>query len=46
VTVSVRRADFADPEAELVRLRESLETHLQRRAMIGHRLRVTVTAEG
>ena len=44
VTVHTARAEYADPDAELVRLRDSLRQHLERRAMIGHRIRVAVDA--
>ena len=44
VTVRTARADYADPDAELVRLRESLERHLQERCVIGQRIRVVVNA--
>ena len=46
VTARVRPADFADPEGELPRLRAALETHLQRRAVLGHELRVRVEPAG
>ena len=44
VTIRVSRGDFADPDAELVRLRDSLERHLQERCVIGQRIRVVVDA--
>jgi hypothetical protein len=46
VTIHVRHGEFADPEADLVRLRDRLERHLQQRAMIGHRIRVAIGEEG
>lgn len=42
VTARVRRSDFADPEAELPRLRALLREHLQARAVLGHQVRVDV----
>lgn len=42
VTASVRPSDFADPEAELPRLRALLEEHLQGRMAIGQTVRVQV----
>jgi hypothetical protein len=42
VTVRTPRGDYADPDAELVRLRDSLERHLQERCVIGQRIRVIV----
>ena len=44
VRISVRKSDFADPDAELVRLCDSLEHHLEMRCVIGHRFRVTLDA--
>ena len=44
VTVSTSKSDYADPDAELVRLRQSLERHLQERCVIGQRIRVEVDA--
>ena len=44
VRISVKKSEFADPDAELVRLRDSLERHLETRCVIGHRFRVTVDA--
>ena len=44
VTVSVHSSDFADPEAELARLRDALQRHLAARCVIGHRIRVDVDA--
>jgi hypothetical protein len=44
VTVRVSRADFTDPDAELVRLRDLLQRHLESRCVIGHRIVVTVDA--
>ncbi len=46
VAVSVRPADFADPEAELPRLGAQLERHLRERAVLGFNLSVSVTADG
>jgi hypothetical protein len=42
VSVRVDPAEFADPDAELTRLRAALQIHLESRCMIGHRIRVTV----
>jgi hypothetical protein len=42
VQATVSRRDFGDPEAELVRLRSSLETHLQQRALVGQVIRVEI----
>jgi hypothetical protein len=42
VSVTVRRADFADPGAELPRLREQLEADLQGRAVLGQHIRVSL----
>lgn len=42
VTATVRRQDFADPGAELPRLREQLEEDLQSRAVLGQHIRVTL----
>ena len=44
VRVVVNPSDFADPTAELVRLRDSLERHLEARCVMGQRIRVTVDA--
>ncbi len=40
VVVVVRRSDFADPGAELPRMRELLEADLQSRAVLGQHIRV------
>jgi hypothetical protein len=40
VVAVVRRADFADPGAELPRMRELLEADLQSRAVLGQHIRV------
>jgi hypothetical protein len=45
VAVRVSRADFADPDAELVRLRDLLQRHLAQRCVIGHRIVVVVHAD-
>jgi hypothetical protein len=42
VTARVNPADFADPEAEVIRLRGQLQRHLQERAVIGQQIRVEV----
>lgn len=42
VAVSVRRSDFADPGAELPRMRELLEADLQGRAVLGQHIRVVL----
>ncbi|HEX2095268.1 MAG TPA: hypothetical protein VHG28_22925 [Longimicrobiaceae bacterium] len=42
VTARVRPRDFADPEAELPRLRALLEEHLRSRVALGHEVRVRV----
>ena len=42
VTVVAPRADFADPDADAVRLRVGLERHLARRAVLGRSVRVIV----
>ena len=42
VDVRVAPSDFADPESELPRLSTLLESHLQRRAIMGRGVRVTV----
>jgi hypothetical protein len=44
VHVRVNPLDFADPDAELVRLKDSLERHLESRCVMGHRIRVTIDA--
>ena len=44
VRARVSPSEFADPDAELVRLRDSLEHHLESRCVIGHRIRVTIDA--
>jgi hypothetical protein len=35
-------ADFADPQAEVIRLRGQLQRHLQERAILGQQVRVAV----
>jgi hypothetical protein len=45
VAVSVRPADFADPDAELPRLAAQLERHLRERAVLGFDLTVSVSAD-
>ncbi|MBX3145451.1 MAG: hypothetical protein KF785_01665 [Gemmatimonadales bacterium] len=45
VTVSVSPEDFADPEAELERLRTELEQYLGERCMIGQQIRVAIAEE-
>jgi hypothetical protein len=42
VTAYLDPADFADPGAEVVRLRGQLQRHLQERAVLGQRMRVAV----
>jgi hypothetical protein len=42
VTARVRPREFADPEAELPRLRALLEDHLKSRVVLGHEVRVLV----
>jgi hypothetical protein len=42
VVASVDPADFADPEAEVIRLRGQLQRHLQERAILGQQIRVAV----
>ena len=42
VTVRVNPVDFADPDAELTRLSDSLQRHLESRCTIGHNIRVRV----
>ncbi|HEY0155229.1 MAG TPA: hypothetical protein VGB92_24665 [Longimicrobium sp.] len=42
VTAFVDPADFADPEAEVIRLRGQLQRHLQERAILGQQVRVAV----
>lgn len=42
VTAFLDPADFADPGAEVVRLRGQLQRHLQERAVLGQRMRVAV----
>ncbi|HEX8210569.1 MAG TPA: hypothetical protein VF584_10370 [Longimicrobium sp.] len=42
VTAFVDPADFADPEAEVIRLRSQLQRHLQERAILGQQVRVAV----
>jgi hypothetical protein len=42
VTAVVSPDDFADPEAELERLRTELESYLSERCMIGQRISVSV----
>jgi hypothetical protein len=44
VTARLRPGDFADPEAELPRLRALLEEHLQERVALGQTVRVHVEA--
>jgi hypothetical protein len=44
VRVRANPSEFADPDAELVRLRDSLERHLESRCVMGHRIRVTIDA--
>ena len=46
VTVRATRAEFADPDAESVRLRDGLERHLAKRAVLGRSVRVMVEMEG
>lgn len=46
VDVRVSPGDFADPESELPRLGSLLESHLQRRVIMGRGVRVTVLANG
>lgn len=46
VTVRAQRAEFADPDADAVRLRDGLERHLTKRAVLGRAVRVTVELEG
>jgi hypothetical protein len=42
VTAVVDPADFADPEAEVARLRAQLQRHLEERAVLGQEVRVEV----
>ena len=42
VTARVDPTDFADPEAEVIRLRGQLQRHLQERAILGQQIRVEV----
>jgi len=46
VTVRAPRAEYADPDADAVRLRDGLERHLARRAVLGRSVRVVVDLEG
>ena len=46
VTAVVAPDDFADPDAELPRLRDLLQRHLQSRCAIGHRIHVEVARGG
>lgn len=45
ITVRADPADFADPEAEAIRLRGHLQRHLQERMVLGQRVRVEVEWE-
>ena len=38
VTVGIRRSDFGDPDAELVRLRAGIADYLSDRAIMGQRI--------
>lgn len=42
VHVTVSRAQLPDPDADVIRLRHGLERHLERRSVLGRRVRVTV----
>jgi hypothetical protein len=42
VTAFVDPADFADPDAEVIRLRGQLQRHLQERAILGQQFRLAV----
>jgi hypothetical protein len=46
ISVQAPRAEFADPEADAVRLRDGLERHLTGRAVLGRSVRVTVELVG
>jgi hypothetical protein len=42
VTVVAPRKEFADPDADIVRMHQQLEGYLQDRVMLGHKIRVRV----
>jgi hypothetical protein len=46
VTATVSPDEFADPDAELERLRLELEAYLSERCMIGQRIQVAIAREG
>ncbi len=46
VIVRAPRAEFSDPDADTIRLRDGLERHLARRAVLGRSVRVVVELDG
>ena len=46
VIVRAPRAEFSDPDADAIRLRDGLERHLARRAVLGRSVRVVVELDG